>query len=409
MRRLQAMSVECSDEPRGARSFHEHLLVKLLVISATPHYSRDGQIVGHGPTTCEISQLASRFERIHHIGCFHEGTPTAMMLPYSSERVRFVPVPFAGGDSLFEKASVLLVAPRYVGAILRELRDLDPERDVVHVRCPGPISLVAIILLSTLRAPRKRWIKYAGNWQPGRFDPIGYRLQRWLLKWNFSRAKVTVNGDWPRQPRHITSFVNPCLTREELDEGRASSAAKPPRSPLRLIFVGVLHERKGIGRALEIVRRSLNHGLEVHFDIIGDGPHRAKFETQAALDLGGKVAFHGWVPRTALAPFLMQAHLMLFPSESSEGWPKVLSEGMAYGVVPIASDISSIPQYLREAGVGATFDPHDLDSFVAAIIAYARHPSRWQIESNQAMSAAERFSYEAYLNSVSRLLELDDT
>ena len=45
----------------------------------------------------------------------------------------------------------------------------------------------------------------------------------------------------------------------------------------------------------------------------------------------------------------MQAYLMLFPSES-EGWPKVLSEGKAYGVVPVTSDVSSIPQYLREFG-----------------------------------------------------------
>jgi glycosyltransferase involved in cell wall biosynthesis len=101
----------------------------------------------------------------------------------------------------------------------------------------------------------------------------------------------------------------------------------------------------------------------------------------------------------------MQAHLMLFPSES-EGWPKVLSEGMAYGVVPVASNVSSIPQYLRESGTGITFNPYDLDSFAAAIIDYARHPDRWHIESGRAITAAERFAYDTYLENVSNLLEL---
>jgi glycosyltransferase involved in cell wall biosynthesis len=382
-------------------------LTKLLIISGTAHYRQDGRIVGHGPTTREINQLVPRFERIHHIGCFHKGSAPANILPYSSDRVRLIPVAFAGGDSLFEKASVLPVATQYISTIMRELRDLDPEDDVVHVRCPAPVSLIAIMLMSILRSPSKRWVKYAGNWQPGHIDSIGYVFQRWWLKRNFARAKVTVNGHWPHQPPHITAFVNPCLTQSELSEGRALSGTKPPLSPLRLIFIGEVNEKKGVGRALEIVRRLVGHGLDVSLDVIGDGPQRAGFESQATSALQKRVTFHGWLSRSALGPFLLQAHLMLFPSDSSEGWPKVLSEGMAYGVVPVASDVSSIPQYLRECGVGATFNPYDLESFATAIIDYARHPARWQIESSRSMTAAKRFAYNVYLKNVFRLLELE--
>ena len=80
---------------------------------------------------------------------------------------------------------------------------------------------------------------------------------------------------------------------------------------------------------------------------------------------------------------------------------------MAYGVVPVASDVGSIPQYLRECGVGATFNPYDIESFATAIVDYARHPTRWQIELDRSMTAAERFTYDAYLENVSRLLELE--
>jgi glycosyltransferase involved in cell wall biosynthesis len=195
------------------------------------------------------------------------------------------------------------------------------------------------------------------------------------------------------------------LTRDEIEEGR-KNANKLPLEPLRLIFVGQVNEKKGVGRALEIVKRLVDERLDVTFDVIGDGPERAAFELKAGRDLSGRVTFHGWQPRSALGPFLSRAHLMLLPSDSSEGWPKVLSEGMAYGVVPVASDVSSIPQYLRECGVGVTFNPHDIESFAAAIADYACNPTLWQLESERSMTAAKRFTYDAYLENVSSLLEL---
>lgn len=382
-------------------------MAKLLVISNTAHYRQRGEVVAHAPTARELSQLAGKFEVINHIACLHDGPAPAMTQAYSSERVRLIPIPPSGGDTLLQKASVLWVARQYVSTIVREFRNLDTEADVIHVRCPAPVSLIALMLLSMLSSPRRRWVKYAGNWQPTRFDSFGYMAQRWWLRQNLSRAAVTVNGSWPDQPSHVTAFVNPCLTAEEIDEGCNNSRSKLPLEPLRLIFVGQVNERKGVGRAIEITKRLVNQRVDVILDVIGDGPERAKFELQAAKDINGRVTFHGWQPRAALGPFLSRAHLMLLPSDSSEGWPKVLSEGMAYGVVPVASDISSIPQYLGECGAGAVFNPHDIDSFAGAIVKYLRHPERWQKESERSMIAAKRFTYDAYVESVSRLLELE--
>jgi glycosyltransferase involved in cell wall biosynthesis len=80
---------------------------------------------------------------------------------------------------------------------------------------------------------------------------------------------------------------------------------------------------------------------------------------------------------------------------------------MAYGVVPVAGNVGSIPQYLNECGVGATFDPYDIDGFVTAIIDYARDRARWQAQSTQSVRAAGRFTYDDYLQNISRLLDLE--
>ena len=96
----------------------------------------------------------------------------------------------------------------------------------------------------------------------------------------------------------------------------------------------------------------------------------------------------------------------VLPSSSSEGWPKVLSEAMAYGVVPVTSNISSIPQYLQQCGTGRTFEPEAVQSFAGAIASYACQPAVWKAESECGAQAASRFSYSAYLGAVRKLLDL---
>ena len=373
--------------------------VKLLVISHTEHYRRGGQIVGWGATVREIDHLASLFERVVHIAPLHPGPAPESAIPYQAGHVELIPVPPAGGRTLGSKPGILWRIPRYVRVILRELR----RADAVHVRCPANISLVAIVLLALLKQPRTRWIKYAGNWSPQAGEAWSYRFQRWWLRRNFVRGVVTVNGEWPDQPEHVVSFLNPCLTDEELEEGRAAAAGKHLREPLRLIVVGRVEQAKGIGRALDVVSLLTAAGVSVCLDVVGDSPERARFEQQARqAGIEARVRFHGALPRTALPALYRDAHFVLLPS-SSEGWPKVLSEAMAYGAVPLASAVGSVPDYLARFGTGRALDPDDIRGYVEAIRYYAAHPDEWKGESTRSAEAAAAFSYRAYLHAVQRL------
>src|SRR5690606_41947831 len=80
--------------------------------------------------------------------------------------------------------------------------------------CYLPLSLHDALPIS-----QKGWIKYAGNWKQ-KDAPVAYRFQTWLLE-RQSRP-VTINGRWPNQPKHCLSYENPCLTKQELDEGQRS-------------------------------------------------------------------------------------------------------------------------------------------------------------------------------------------
>lgn len=377
--------------------------MRLLIISHTAHYSSNERIVGWGPTVREINHLGRLFDDVRHIAFLHSGEAPKGSLPYEAPNVHLVPVPPSGGPRWINKLEILRFAPMYIQTILSHLK----EADVVHVRCPANISLLAIILLGLVSKPRARWVKYAGNWKPSRPDAWSYRFQRWWLNHGWHRGLVTVNGQWSGQPQHVVSFYNPSLSDREILDARRDAVHKQLTTPIRLLYVGRLEEEKGVGRAIRILAAVNRGGIPAVLDLVGDGPQRQSFEKLAAeLSVEPWVRFHGWLPRPQLPPIYNEAHFLLFPCTSSEGWPKVLSEAMAYGAVPIAGMISSIPQYLDRFQSGVALDPMAIDSFVQAIGSYFMQPAQWRQHSMNGVKSAHFFAYSSYLHEVQTLLKL---
>jgi glycosyltransferase involved in cell wall biosynthesis len=374
--------------------------MRLLIISDMPHYMRDDQVVGWGPTVQEINALAQEFDSVKHIACLHTSIAPLSSLPYTTNKIRLIPVLPAGGSRIRDKLDVLSSIPTYIRAIKAEL----PEVDVVHVRCPANISLIAILLLALVRQPYFRWVKYAGNWRPAAREPLSYTLQRWWLARRLHRGVVTVNGRWLDQPGHVYTFFNPSLTLAEVAEARRAAERKLLEAPLSLLFVGRVESAKGVGRLLQIAEELRSRVVPFELHIVGDGPERPDFERQVlATGLGDSVAFHGWQPRTVISNFYARAHFLVFPTTASEGWPKVLSEAMAYGVVPIVGAVSSIPQVLGEIGSGTALPSHDIQAFADAIVGYAGTAERWKTSSDAGVRSASMFTYDYYLESVRRL------
>jgi len=380
--------------------------MRLVIISNMAHYRRaDGAIVGHGSTARELDALATLFDDVRHLACLHDEPAPASALPYAAGNLTLVPVPPAGGDDLAAKLDIVRLTPRYVRAIARELAGAD----AVHVRAPANISLYAIALLTARRAPRRRWIKYAGDWRPHRGEPASYRLQRaWLARTGHG-AQVTINGRYPDQPGHVHSFWNPCLTDDEVARGRAAAAGKqlaPPGAPVRLVFVGHLGAAKNPRVAVETLVELRRAGCDARLDLAGDGAERPALEALVArAGLSAAVTLHGALPRPALSALYDAAHFVVLPSRT-EGWPKVLGEGMASGAVPIATAVGSIPDALARLATGCAVAEPTTPAFVAAIRGYLDDPARWRRESAAALAAAEQFSYASYLRAVGALLEL---
>ena len=376
--------------------------MKLLIISHTPHYLKEEQVLGWGSTIMEIDQLASLFTEVTHLSPIYDGEPPESSLPYQNPKVRLALVKPAGGRSLAQKLSYFWRIPQWFTVMRSEIK----LADAIHIRCPAGISLVGLLAHSLFGKEKPCWVKYAGNWRPQTKDLLSYKLQRALLKRNMHRGMVTVNGQWEGQPNHVVSFVNPSFSRSNWVMAQTSVNDKQLTTPVELLFVGRVEEEKGVGRLIQISSALNQLGIDFHVNVIGDGPKRSDYEKQVnEKGITDSFSFLGWKSRAELRLYYRDAHFILLPSTASEGWPKVLSEAMAYGVVPLASTISSIPYFLKQANSGKVIQTDDLQAYVAAIIDYLGHPEIWKQESQNAAIMAEKFTYENYLIAVKDLFE----
>jgi len=322
--------------------------MKLLIIAHTEHYhDKNGKLLSWGATVTEINNLIKIFDEIYVIGMYYKEQPPASSLPYTSEKIKFVPIPVMGGHGLKSKLKVVKNIP----SVLKTVKQTLKKVDCFQLRCPTGIGVFLIPYL-TLFVSKPGWFKYAGNWNQEK-PPLGYWIQRSLLK--KQKRKVTINGKWPQQPLQCLTFENPTLFESDVVEGQQNIKAKEYTKKLNFCFVGRLEKPKGVERILQAFAH-INHDRLGVLHLVGDGPEVALFK-QMAKQCNIEVKFYGGLPRAAVFDIYKQSHVFLLPSTASEGFPKVIAEAMCFGCIPLVSEVSSITQYVKHQENGLVINP----------------------------------------------------
>jgi glycosyltransferase involved in cell wall biosynthesis len=161
---------------------------------------------------------------------------------------------------------------------------------------------------------------------------------------------------------------------DDVQMKKASACQPRPRNEvLRLLFVGRLSKPKNVDVLLRAAAILMHEGLALEVTIVGDGPELESLRSLASAEgVQPHVSFTGPVPQEMVFDHYQKSHVLVLASET-EGWPKALSEGMAFANVCIGSNRGLVPQMLA-GGRGLTVEPGSVRDLVAAIRTVYENP-----------------------------------
>jgi len=144
------------------------------------------------------------------------------------------------------------------------------------------------------------------------------------------------------------------------------------------LFVGRLAEEKGI-RTLAAAWRGLH---DISLQVAGDGPLRDTVWPEGATWIGAQ-------PRNRVMSLMQDARVLVFPSTWYECAPMTIVEAFACGLPVIASNLGSIPEFVRHRHNGLLFEPGNPEDLARQVRWAFDHP-----EELRTMRANARREYE---------------
>ena len=277
------------------------------------------------------------------------------------------------------------------------------QADHIHLRCPGNIGLISCIL-QVFFPSKSKTAKYAGNWDSKSKQPWSYRLQKWILNNTFltRNIQVLVYGEWANQSGNIKSFFTASYSEIEKE---AIQKTINPNSLIKLIFVGSLSAGKNPLYAIQLLEQLLQKNKNVVLDIYGDGILRESLEKYILNNnLSQYVILHGNQNAEVLKKAYQQSHFVILASKS-EGWPKVIAEGMFWGCVPFATAVSCVP-YMLDYGNRGVLLQMDLEKDALAIVSLIVNSAEFENKSRAAVNWSGEYTLERFERDIQKMIQL---
>ena len=155
-------------------------------------------------------------------------------------------------------------------------------------------------------------------------------------------------------------------------------------------------------RALPLIRR---HVPEVEWIVIGEGPLRSELEATArSVGLEDAVRFLGAVPDAERNAWLARSHVFALPNYAGEGFGIVFLEAAACGLPVVAGAVGGALDAVADGDTGLLVDARDQRAVADAIQRLLLDPERAACMGRAGAARARRFTWEAHVGQVERLL-----
>lgn len=373
--------------------------MKFLVVTHVEHKKQGGAYYAYAPYVREMNLWFRHVDQVIVIAPLSTGDPGAIDQAYEHDRITFRSVPAFQLTNLKSALQVFWKVPICLWRIFSAMR----EADHIHLRCPGNMGLLGVIMQIVFPSKLKT-VKYAGEWPDYSKEPLSYRLQKKISKSTFlsKQLKVLIYGEWPDFTSNCLAFFTASYT--DSDAQSAVPDKHLERNPIKIVFAGTLDERKRPEYTIETVALLREKGYDTEADIIGEGPHRQICERlMQSHDLVDHVRLHGNIPPRSLIAYFQNAHLLVFLSRM-EGWPKVVAEAMFWGCVPITTAISCVPWMLGHGERGVIVE-RSAEAAAKAIEELLVTPEKYITLKNAAMQWSRQYTLEKFDEAIQQLLK----
>ncbi|MCN5643187.1 colanic acid biosynthesis glycosyltransferase WcaL [Escherichia coli] len=153
---------------------------------------------------------------------------------------------------------------------------------------------------------------------------------------------------------------------------------KAPATPLEIISVARLTEKKGLHVAIEACRQLKEQGMAFRYRILGIGPWERRLRTLIEqYQLEDVVEMPGFKPSHEVKAMLDDADVFLLPSVTGadgdmEGIPVALMEAMAVGIPVVSTLHSGIPELVEADKSGWLVPENDARALAQRLAAFSQ-------------------------------------
>ena len=371
--------------------------MKFAIITHVIHGKELGNYFGYEPYVREMNLWIKNVSEVLLVAPLHSTPKSPIQEFYQHEKITFVPVADFDISSFKNILYSLMVMPSIVCKIYQTMKDADH----IHLRCPGNIGFLGC-LVQILFPTKPKTAKYAGNWDLIAKQPLSYRFQKWILSNTFltKNMQVLVYGEW----ENSTKNIKPIFTASYFEKDKIEVKPKKLEGKISFLFVGTLSNGKQPLYVIKLVEQLHKNGNTIQLTLYGEGNERARLENYISENKLGNVVFlKGNQNQEVIKKAYLENHFVVLPS-LSEGWPKVVAEGMFWGCLPIASKVSCVPNMLENGKRGLLLNLK-LSQDVQNIQSILNDTRLYEDKVNKAVHWSRQFTMDVFEDEIKLLLK----
>ncbi|CAN5815282.1 glycosyltransferase family 4 protein [soil metagenome] len=295
----------------------------------------------------------------------------------------------------------ILLTPRFLWTIYRE------KIDLVHINTAlVPLSIVRDAALTfTARLANRPVLLHPNG---GRFlmEDFTSRPLAWTTEKMFRSAgkvlvlseheKASITNRW--QNLDVRILPNAIATDEVPNVERDLTNEKT------IIFLGRLHESKGLHEIIEACRILKTENFNFQFNCFGAGALKDFFIAKMSQILGENFYYGGVISGAEKWKRLAESDIFLLPSRYGEGLPLAMLEAMAARCVVVVADVASVRAVIKDGENGLMVETYNTAQVVEKLKFLLSGEANWKILQRNARTTIEKdFAITDYVKKLEKI------